>query len=213
MFRARLELRSTAKCLILLSYSKRLKTSVTITKDLTNPLTSYSLIVIGGFFMKKCNNKDCTQVNPQPYDNFFRDSANKSDGRYGTCKVCKTAKIYAWRKANPKKYNSELSSWRKKNPDKNHATEIKRAYGISIEEYNELLTKQACKCAICDKPHDPSLKRGRLYVDHCHKGPKARSGQKANVRGLLCGGCNSALGYFNDDIEIMKKAMAYINKI
>jgi hypothetical protein len=157
--------------------------------------------------MKKC--KKCLET--KPLTDFFNDKGFKS-GKMAICKTCKQAKTYAWRKENPQKYNALAIKWRDKNPDKQHATEIKRAYGISIEEYNQLLIKQECKCAICDKQHDPSAKRGRLYVDHNHKGPKARSGVKTEIRGLLCNACNSAIGYFKDDVELLQKAIDYLKK-
>lgn len=153
--------------------------------------------------MKTCKNKNCEQVNPQPLSKFYNDKGHK-DGKMAICKHCKSKKVYEWRAKNPQIYNALAVSWRQKNPEKQHATDIKRIYGLSIEKYNEMLTIQSCKCAICEKQHDPSVKRGRLYVDHCHK-----SGE---TRALLCGACNSAIGYFKDDIELLKKAIAYINK-
>lgn len=154
--------------------------------------------------MKNCNNKDCTQQNPQPLDNFFKDRANKADGHYGICKVCKTAKTYAWREKNPKVYNGGAAQWRKDNPDKQHAIEIKRRYGLSLEDYNKMLMTQGMKCAICDTQHDSSKKRGRLYVDHCHTTGK--------VRALLCSAHNSMLGYAEDRVETFEKAIAYLKK-
>jgi hypothetical protein len=159
--------------------------------------------------MKTCKNPKCTEVNPQPLDNFYNEKGMK-DGKRSECKTCRNAKIYAERKRNPRAYNGYTARWRALNPDRQHATDIKRNYGLPIEEYNRLLTEQECKCKICGRQHDPSIKRGRLYVDHCHKGPKARSGEKAKVRGLLCSACNSAIGYFEDNIETLQKAIEYL---
>ncbi len=152
--------------------------------------------------MKNCKNKECPNVNPQPLNNFFNDSGFKS-GKMAICKTCKQAKTLVWREKNRPAYNALAVKWRDKNPEKQHATDIKRLYGLSIERYNEMLTEQACGCKICGKQHDPSLKRGRLYVDHCHI--------TGEIRGLLCGGCNSAIGYFNDDVSLLEKAITYIN--
>lgn len=160
--------------------------------------------------MKTCKNLNCTQINPQALDSFFNDKGFKS-GKMAICKTCKQAKTYVWRAKNPNAYNGLAAEWRKNNPEKQHATEIKRAYGLAVEDYNRLLTEQSCGCAICGKQHDPSLKRGRLYVDHCHEISKARGG-KAKVRGLLCSACNSAIGYFEDDIETLTKAIEYLKK-
>lgn len=153
--------------------------------------------------MKTCKNPNCTQHNPQPLDNFFNDKGFKS-GKMAICKSCKQAKTYAWRAKNPEVYNGRAAEWRKKNPDKQHATEIKRNYGLSLEDYNALLVQQNTKCALCETQHDTSKKRGRLYVDHCHKTGK--------VRALLCSAHNSMLGYANDNIQTLEKAIEYIKK-
>jgi hypothetical protein len=153
--------------------------------------------------MKTCKNPKCSQINPQPLDKFYNDKGHK-DGKMAICKACKTAKVYAWREKNPQIYNALAVSWRQKNPDKQHANEIKRHYGLSIEDYNALLVKQEMKCAICNKQHDPSLKRGRLYVDHDHVTGK--------VRALLCAAHNSMLGYAEDKVDILEKAIAYLKK-
>lgn len=41
-----------------------------------------------------------------------------------------------------------------------------------------------------------------IGIDHCNKTNK--------VRALLCQFCNSGLGFFEDDISIMKKAIKYL---
>lgn len=59
-------------------------------------------------------------------------------------------------------------------------------YGITLEKYNELFTQQEGCCAICKK-HQINFKR-QLAVDHCHT--------TGIVRKLLCGSCNTHLGYY-----------------
>jgi hypothetical protein len=76
----------------------------------------------------------------------------------------------------------------------------KHAYGLSLEQYNELVQKQGGVCAICGKP---PTKRA-LHVDHCH--------QTSKIRGLLCRGCNLALGNMEEDISRLYKAIAYLER-
>jgi len=80
----------------------------------------------------------------------------------------------------------------------------RRKFGIVIEDYNAMFLAQNSRCAICktDKPTGHGAKNGRFSVDHNHT--------TGEVRGLLCAGCNTALGGFKDDVEIMKSAIHYI---
>ena len=72
-------------------------------------------------------------------------------------------------------------------------------YGVSKEFLIELYEKQQGKCKICCK--EPETARG-LHVDHCHSTGK--------VRGLLCHGCNVAIGSMKEDPEILLKAIEYL---
>ncbi len=78
---------------------------------------------------------------------------------------------------------------------------LKKKYDLTPEEYEAMLEKQGGVCAIC-KSEERSGNRVRLAVDHNHKTGK--------VRGLLCSGCNTALGQFNEDLPRMKAALAYL---
>ncbi len=80
---------------------------------------------------------------------------------------------------------------------------LKRYYGLSFEEYQTLHDLQKGLCAICEKPE--TSKQGEktkwLSVDHCH--------DTGNIRGLLCSKCNSGLGYFDDRLDLIEKAVTY----
>lgn len=74
-----------------------------------------------------------------------------------------------------------------------------RTYGIDTTQYGEMYLQQRGKCAICQrrpKGQDP------LAVDHDHATGK--------VRGLLCRGCNTGLGCFEDDMASLGRAVAYL---
>ena len=73
-------------------------------------------------------------------------------------------------------------------------------YGLDESSFNARLEAQGGVCAICKGP--PVGRWNRFHVDHDH-------GTEA-VRGLLCSKCNCALGYFDDDLERLKVAVAYL---
>lgn len=72
-------------------------------------------------------------------------------------------------------------------------------YGITLEEFNELLDKQDGVCAICKLKTD-----GHWHVDHDH--------QTEKVRGVLCFSCNTSLGRLNENITTLNNMIAYIEK-
>ena len=76
----------------------------------------------------------------------------------------------------------------------------KKLYGITIEEYDQMVIDQGGGCYICKSP--PSGKHKYFHVDHCHT-----TGQ---TRKLLCSACNTGLGCFQDSIELLLKAAAYL---
>lgn len=82
------------------------------------------------------------------------------------------------------------------------AYQKKRKYNLTIEEYDAKLHSQNYSCDICNIHRDDCSKD--FSVDHCHKTGKVRS--------LLCNKCNSALGFFNESIKIMNKAISYVKK-
>jgi len=82
---------------------------------------------------------------------------------------------------------------------------IQRTYGITAEEYYDLLQRQNYKCAICESTdvNNGRVSSNKMFIDHCHT-----SGE---VRGLLCSKCNQALGLFNDDTSLLQRAIEYLN--
>lgn len=69
-----------------------------------------------------------------------------------------------------------------------------------------MLAAQDGVCAICRNGEASKSNRGhrrrRLTVDHDHE-----TGQ---VRGLLCSGCNLALGGFRDSPDLLLAAASYL---
>lgn len=97
--------------------------------------------------------------------------------------------------------------YRKRNPDAVRGYRLKRQYGITVADYNRMFEKQGGVCAICKKPESARGNHGtarELAVDHCHDTGK--------VRGLLCTGCNTAIGKLRVSDDTLRNASAYLRK-
>lgn len=79
---------------------------------------------------------------------------------------------------------------------------LKKSYGITLEDYNKMFLLQKGCCKICNR-HQSEFKRA-LAVDHNHETKK--------IRGLLCPSCNTGIGHLQDSIDILKKAIEYLEQ-
>lgn len=83
---------------------------------------------------------------------------------------------------------------------------LKKRFGMSLEDYKNLLSSQGGVCAICAQPEtaqDPKAGAARaMAVDHCHT--------SGRVRALLCSSCNTGLGLFGDDPVRIMAAASYL---
>lgn len=98
--------------------------------------------------------------------------------------------------------------WHQRNPEKVFAARLGR-YGITPERYEEMLASQNGGCAVCGEL--PGNKR--LAVDHDHSCcPEQRKSCGKCVRGLLCDGCNMAIGKMKESAERLYRAAIYVEK-
>lgn len=90
--------------------------------------------------------------------------------------------------------------------DYHRSYNLKKAYGITLEEYLKLLEMQRGLCSCCGN-QETATRHGKLKtlsVDHDHK--------SGRVRGLLCVMCNSMLGYSCDDPERLAAGIEYLRE-
>jgi hypothetical protein len=99
----------------------------------------------------------------------------------------------------------QAREWSQKNPSRVLNAHLKRNYGITLDEFNRMLTEQGGGCAICGAREGKGKGNGvRLHVDHDHVTGKAR--------GLLCGTCNRGIGQLGDDLERVLAAVRYLQR-
>lgn len=84
--------------------------------------------------------------------------------------------------------------WRRRNKDRLAFYRRLWTYGVSEEQWAGM-TKNGC--GICGSPD-------KLRVDHDHKTGK--------VRGALCSKHNVGLGQFDDDPELLRKAIEWLER-
>lgn len=143
----------------------------------------------------------------KPLSDFTKRAVSK-DGHAGQCKPCYNARVQAWRDRNRDKVNAAARRYRSTPDGKKYQADLARRknitrYGITVEQYAEMLASQGGKCLLCEAREADSLKR-RLHVDHDHDTGK--------VRGLLCSSCNIGIGKFCDNPERLRKAADYLER-
>lgn len=155
--------------------------------------------------MKVCSS--CKEEKPKI--DFHKKSATK-DGLHNYCKSCVAIKNKEWVLNNKERHKNTCSNWYKLNKDKANrkSTEwhYQTNYGISYSDFIFLAKIQNNKCKICNVTltFDAIKKDSRAVLDHCHTTNK--------IRGVLCNACNTALGKFKDNPEILNSAIVYLKE-
>lgn len=118
----------------------------------------------------------------------------------------KNARSLQFRQDNAEEYRQYQVEYYLKNRENKLLADKERRFGISRQEYLERLAARNGLCEICGEPQKPRSS-GLVPVlagDHDH--------ETGRFRGFLCSSCNTALGGFRDSVEIMSKAIAYIQR-
>lgn len=124
-------------------------------------------------FCSTCNSK-------KALDEFYTDK-NARDGYRYMCIEC-------------------TLNYNRQRPNQRKDINLRYQWGIDLNQYNEILTKQKFCCAICSR-HQSEF-RVMFSVDHCH--------EKNEIRGLLCDPCNRGLGQFKHIHDRLIKAAKYL---
>lgn len=171
--------------------------------------------------------RECKRCHEKLAINQFSKDKTRPDGLHPYCRLCRnqlarsyqknklaTDIVYAEkiRERDRKRNNGER---RRKNLERNRSRTseqlkecfLKSKYNLTLEQYYTILEEQNHCCKICGEEETRKNKTTGvclLCVDHNHK--------TGEVRGLLCNKCNTGLGYFKEDINILYTAIEYLSK-
>ncbi len=102
-------------------------------------------------------------------------------------------KIKEYSKENYSLNKDKIAEYNKKN--RLHQRVIK--YNLTDDKFNIMYNSQNGCCAICGKHR-------KLEIEHNH--------QTGKVRGLVCHKCNVVIGMCEENVEVLQKAIEYLNK-
>ncbi|AXH66794.1 HNH endonuclease [Streptomyces phage StarPlatinum] len=119
---------------------------------------------------------------------------NEED-KTGTCQKCGPVKIRVYTlKSGP---NAGYVARRCNVAYREH--KMGNTYDFSRAERDKLI-EGATNCAICDYEFSDATE---MRLDHCHSTDK--------IRGVLCNKCNTGIGMFRDDVNLLRKAIEYLS--
>lgn len=132
----------------------------------------------------------------QPVERFNRNRA-RPGGLATYCKTCEQARIKKTPSAQPTAKRAY------------HRAYHLKSKGLTVERYLAILAAQGGGCGICHSA-DPKHPSGTFLVDHDHTCCPGTKSCGRCVRGLLCNPCNTGLGGFRDQPELLRAAIQYV---
>lgn len=129
----------------------------------------------------------------------------KSNGCLSSfCVICSAVYQKEYQRKNKEKIREKKKLYHTQTKEYRRWYTIKMRYGITREEYENILFSQNRTCAICSKSKSGHNNTDALVVDHCHSTKK--------VRGLLCNRCNTLLGLIEDNPVFIQNLTNYLNR-
>lgn len=125
---------------------------------------------------------------------------------FSECQVC--GEDIRSRRAHARWCSSKCASiaFRMANPTFQRGYQLKTSYGITVEEFNRMLSSQNGKCALCKEVEvGAGPAKGQWNVDHDHA--------TGAVRGILCSPCNIGIGLLKDSPTLLRAAIQYLERV
>lgn len=137
--------------------------------------------------------RTCLRCNLPKSDDLFGVDKSRPDNRAPYCRECR--RLFESKKRSEGKRNYKKKTLPSKETVRMYMRKCR--YNLTQAQYEELLSSQNNKCAICD-----SVFIKVPHVDHDHT--------TGVVRGLLCGLCNRGIGSLRDDPLLIQNALSYL---
>lgn len=120
-----------------------------------------------------------------------------------------------WREANPGKQAEYGARYKaKQTPEEKKFANRKqtlRNYNLTPELFDLMFAEQGFVCKSC-KADNPGKGQENWSIDHDHACCPQRKGCCGKcIRGIICNGCNSAIGYAQDDAERLRAMADYLD--
>lgn len=132
------------------------------------------------------NTKTCARCGvTKPRSEYHTRGGTRPNHLQSNCKACQRELKQLWKDRYP---DRNLISQKK--------SQLKLAYGITLEAFEEMVAACGGKCQACQRRFDYDL-----HVDHCH--------DSGRIRGLLCRNCNVALGHLSDSLWGVQALLRY----
>lgn len=144
--------------------------------------------------------RHCRQEFPATLEYFYK-AGNNRVGLRAICKKCNSLESTPGKERDYKYTNI---SKRERNPTLRRLYAIQRDYKIDPSFVMDMMDKQMGCCAICGKSLIHPDSERNFCIDHCHS--------TEEIRGLLCGKCNIAIGLLDDSVYNLTKAIEYLTK-
>jgi hypothetical protein len=110
------------------------------------------------------------------------------------CKLCYNSRQSVYKK-------QRLANMDPQTRQRNNIRHSAKYIGLDPEVILAHFDSHSGRCDICNEKE--LAKNGRLHIDHCHK--------TGTFRGLLCAKCNTGLGLFRDNPDLLIAAINYLN--
>ncbi len=130
-------------------------------------------------------------------------------GRNTHCskQVCRAAWKQDWRDRNKQYISEQNKQYRRDRPQQYQEAGIRRNVQLwaspeDVDLIMQMWRDRLPKCEICGVSEEVHGKA--LAIDHNHFDSK--------FRGFLCSKCNSAIGFFQEDLNILRSAVKYLER-